>query len=133
MLFLVSVNDLEWLGDMLHFADDTSIFACGKTPEGKVQHLMLYKPSQLPRDGLWRMACASKKLRPRRWYVVPSTSEKTEANAVKSKSVYFAMFHSLFSCGIELWGHTAGRKDVLLLQKEAVCVISSAGYLDHCR
>lgn len=48
-------------------------------------------------------------------------------------TVYFALFHSHLSYGLEVWGHAAGCKDVLLLQKKAVRLISSADYHEHCR
>jgi hypothetical protein len=48
-------------------------------------------------------------------------------------SAYFALFHSHIKYGIILWGHAADTKNVLLLQKKAVRLMSFAGTLDHCR
>lgn len=41
-------------------------------------------------------------------------------------TVCFAMLHIYVSYYVELWGHAAGCRDVLLIQKKAVCVIYSA-------
>lgn len=38
-------------------------------------------------------------------------------------TVYFAMFHSRVSCGIELWGGAAACRQVLLIQKKPIRVI----------
>lgn len=48
-------------------------------------------------------------------------------------TVYHALFHSHINYGILLWGHSPGSKDILLLQKKAVRIISSSGWRDHCK
>lgn len=48
-------------------------------------------------------------------------------------TVYYALFHSHISYGLLLWGHSAGCKDVLMLQKKAVRIITSSKRLEHCR
>ncbi|XP_054284013.1 uncharacterized protein LOC129000943 [Macrosteles quadrilineatus] len=47
--------------------------------------------------------------------------------------VYHALFHSHVSYGLVLWGHSTAAHDILLLQKKAMRIVSSAGYKQHCR
>lgn len=48
-------------------------------------------------------------------------------------TVYHALFHSHITYGLQLWGHSSGCKDVLLLQKKAVRIITSSRRHEHCR
>jgi hypothetical protein len=48
-------------------------------------------------------------------------------------TIYFGLFHTHVLYGLLLWGHAAGCRSVLKLQKRALRVITSAGYRDHCR
>lgn len=48
-------------------------------------------------------------------------------------TIYHALFQSHVAYGIVLWGHSSATRDVLLLQKRALRIITSAGIRDHCR
>lgn len=47
--------------------------------------------------------------------------------------VYYSLFHSHISYGLILWGHSAGSKKILLLQKKAIRIISSSRRHEHCK
>jgi hypothetical protein len=46
---------------------------------------------------------------------------------------YFAFFQSVYTYGLVLWGCAPDVQRVLLLQKKAIRIISSAAYLEHCK
>jgi hypothetical protein len=48
-------------------------------------------------------------------------------------TVYHALFQSHVIYGLVLWGHSPAARDVLLLQKRALRVITSSGNREHCR
>jgi hypothetical protein len=47
--------------------------------------------------------------------------------------VYHALFHSVLSYGLLIWGHASAVQDILLLQKRAVRIVTSSAYLEHCK
>ncbi|XP_046674698.1 uncharacterized protein LOC124363493 [Homalodisca vitripennis] len=49
------------------------------------------------------------------------------------QTAYHAIFQSHIIYGLILWGHSGACEDVLKLQKKAVRIITSSGYLEHCR
>lgn len=48
-------------------------------------------------------------------------------------TTYHALFHSHVAYGIVVWGHSTSTRDILLLQKRALRIITNAGHIDHCR
>ncbi|KAG8269471.1 hypothetical protein J6590_108287 [Homalodisca vitripennis] len=173
VLFLITINDISQLGDMLLFADDTSIFARGDTPEnarlaalqtftsakewfaanglclneGKTQEMMCTLSRSDNNFGLSEVKLLG-------FILDPGLTWRSHTNSVCIRlsralhllrrlkpmltnkyllTVYFAMFHSHISYGLHIWGHAAGCKDILLLQKKALRVISPPGFLDSCR
>uniref|UniRef100_A0A1B6KML7 Reverse transcriptase domain-containing protein n=1 Tax=Graphocephala atropunctata TaxID=36148 RepID=A0A1B6KML7_9HEMI len=170
LLFLVLINDLELVGDVLLFADDSTFFTSGDTPEdARAQALQVYDrakewfsanklslnlsktqeltctlspnhiqgsvkllgftlDSKLTWNGhvtelcrkLSRVTCLLRRLRPL----------LTEKHLV---TIYHGLFHSHILYGLLLWGHSSGCDEILLLQKHAVRIITSAGFLDHCK
>lgn len=176
VLFLVTVNDLDRLGDLLLFADDTTIYSRGSTPgeaglgalhtfalakewfaenrlslnESKTQVMMCSLAKAIP-NSLPNLQPDVKLLG---FILDPKLTWKSHTNNVCVKlsrvlyllrrlkpmlsrqyllTVYFGMFHSHLIYGLEVWGHASGCRDVFILQKKAVRLISSAGYIDHCR
>lgn len=46
---------------------------------------------------------------------------------------YHALFHSVMSYGILLWGGSAHQKQILLIQKRAIRIIANVGRSESCR
>lgn len=48
-------------------------------------------------------------------------------------NMYHVLFHSHVAYGGILWGHTSACTDILLLQKRAIRILTSAYRLQHCK
>lgn len=48
-------------------------------------------------------------------------------------TAYFGLFHSIMSYGIILWGHASESKNILILQKKVIRIITSSEGLAQCR
>lgn len=49
------------------------------------------------------------------------------------KMSYFAFFESLMRYGLIVWGNSVNIQDILLLQKNAVRILTNSGCLEHCK
>uniref|UniRef100_A0A1B6LBV2 Reverse transcriptase domain-containing protein n=2 Tax=Graphocephala atropunctata TaxID=36148 RepID=A0A1B6LBV2_9HEMI len=49
------------------------------------------------------------------------------------RSLYFAFFQSIIKYGLVIWGNSSNIKDILILQKKAIRVMSKVEPLEHCK
>lgn len=48
-------------------------------------------------------------------------------------SIYYSLFHSHISYGVQLWGNAPGAQKIFKLQKKVVRLMGNLGYREHCR
>ena len=49
------------------------------------------------------------------------------------KTVYFSYFHSIMSYGVIFWGNSCGSKDIFIIQKRIIRILTNKSRRDSCR